>query len=902
MVEGDAILLDGSTVHLRSLTAADRLAVVALFDSLSPESRRRRFFTALKTLEGPLLDRLLRVDHNDAIVIVAVRSGRIVGIGRANRELTSAGTASDRAEVAFTVADELHGHGIATLLLEALATRARLVDIAYFVAVTQSDNGAMLRVFRSAGYDALIHHDPLDPALMLISFSINEDDESRAARRNRERQAGRASLEPLLRPRSIAVIGVSETRLTPGRRVLQELVAHGYTGPVFPVHPHASSIESLPCFSSVAAIGQPIDLAIIAVPAPDVINVARRCAEAGVRGILVLSAGFAEVGVEGRTRQMELLTVVRDSGMRCIGPNCLGIVNTNDTVRMHAVFTELDLAPGPVALMSQSGAVAMAIASLAKQRGIGFSSLVSVGNKVDVSGNDLLEYWDQDEQTRVIALYLESFGNPRKFARLAREISRRKPIVAIKAARSDAGRKAASSHTGALAAPDATVDALFDQAGILRVEEPGELLDLCVALDRLPLPGGRRVAIVGNAGGLAILAADALTHGALTLAELAPETVATLRTLAPPNASASNPVDLTATTTSEQLADATRCLVADPGVDAVIVVHVQVVTDDDDDISQILSVLSAIVTKPIVVVFGGGRVGTVGTGGAVANESTLVAVPTAREAALLLGHMADRRRWLNSQEDDAPEIPPAGIARIRSIISAGLMTGANDGWLPITAAFEILNLAGIGVAGPVLATNGEEAAAIAAAIGFPVSVKAADPSLLHRSDVGAVRIGLRDEYNVLCAYEAIEHALGDAMGGALIQAMAPSGVEMILGISNDRHFGPLVLLGAGGRTAELWRDTALHLAPLGRNAARTMIESLRSHRLLTGFRGSEPADQTALIDALLRVAQVAAEFPEIVELDVNPLIVHTRGATAVDAKIRLAPNPAAGNDELRLLR
>jgi acyl-CoA synthetase (NDP forming)/GNAT superfamily N-acetyltransferase len=897
MTEGDAILLDGSTVHLRSLASADRTAVVALFDSLSPESRRRRFFTAMNRLEGPLLDRLLQVDHDDAIVIVAVRNGRIIGVGRSNREMSDTGAKTDRAEVAFTVADELQGHGIATLLLEALATRARLVGITHFVAMTQSDNGAMLRVFRSAGYDASIHHDPLDPAIMLISFSITEDEGSRAARRERERQAARASLEPLLRPRSIAVIGASASNLTPGRRVVQELVAHGYTGPIYPVNPHATEVESLPCFASIGAINQPIDLAIIAVPAVEVVAVARRCAEAQVRGILVLSSGFAEVGDAGRARQTELLAVVRDSGMRCIGPNCLGVVTTNDAVRMHAVFTDLDVLAGSVALMSQSGAVAMAIAGLARQRGIGFSSLVSVGNKVDVSGNDLLEYWDQDEQTRVIALYLESFGNPRKFARLAREISRRKPIVAIKAARSDAGRRAASSHTGALAAPDATVDALFDQAGILRVEEPRELLDLCMALDLLPLPNGRRVAIVGNAGGLAILAADALTHGGLALAELAPTSVETLRAIAPPNAAATNPVDLTATMTPKQLADAVRCVSGDPGVDAVIVVHVPVLANDQDETTTMLSELSAAGPKPIVVVFGTDRDARVS-----ANATPLVSTATAREAALLLGHIAERREWLDRQEEYELPISPAALTRIRAIISAGMLQGGNDGWLPIMAAFEMLSLAGIKVAGPVLATSSDEAAAIAAAIGFPVSVKAANPGLLHRSDVGAVRIGLRDEYNVLCAYEAIEHELGDTMGGALIQAMAPSGVEMILGISNDRHFGPLVLVGAGGRTAELWRDTALHLAPLGRQSATSMIASLRSHRLLTGFRGSEPADETALIDALVRVAQLAAEFPEIAELDMNPLIVHRHSATAVDAKIRLAANPMAEHDELRLLR
>ena len=892
---GDAVLRDGSTVHLRSLTSADRTGLVALFDSLSPESRRHRFFNARRTLDGALLERLLEVDHDNAIVIVAVRNGRIVGVGRSNRDHHS--TTSESAEVAFTVADELHGHGIATLLLEALAARARIVGITRFVAMTQADNGAMLRVFRSAGYPATVRHDEGDASIMLIAFPITEDEGSRAARRGREREAARASLWPLLRPTSIAVIGASATHDTAGRRVVQELLAHGFTGTIAPVHPTATSIESLPTYASVGAIATPVDLAVIAVPAEAVLGVARQCSEAGVRAILVLSAGFAETGDVGLERQKELLDIVRSGGMRCVGPNCLGIVTTHASVRMHAVFTGLEVQPGRLALMSQSGAVAMAIASLAHERGVGLSSLVSVGNKIDVSGNDLLEYWDQDDNTHVIALYLESFGNPRKFARLAREISRRKPIVAIKAARSAAGSRAASSHTGALTAPDATVDALFQQSGILRVDEPRELLDLCVALDALPLPSGRRVAIVGNAGGLAILAADALGNGNLELAVLSRQTVDRLRTISSPNAAVTNPVDLTATMTTEQLEAALRLILKDDGVDAVVVVHVSVLANDQAPTDDALSRITAIATKPIVCAFDRARVVGVASPGPLT-----VSTPSARDAALLLGRLADRFDWLRRVEDPAQPIEPDALAHIRTMISAGLRRDRDGGWLPVTAAFEILHLAGIGVVGPVFASDADRAGAIAAAIGFPVSLKAANPTLLHRTDVGAVRIGLSDADSVVCTYESFAQALGPEMQGGLVQAMAPTGVEMILGLTNDARFGPVALVGAGGRTAELWRDTAVHLAPLGPVAAQTMIESLRSSRLLTGFRGSMPADMAALVDALVRIAQLGVAFPEIAELDINPLIVHAHGATAVDAKIRLAPNTSLANDELRMMR
>lgn len=900
---GNAVLVDGSTIGIKSMHADDRDRLIAFFDSLSMESRRRRFFSALPRLEGPLLDRLLDIDQTATIALVAERDGEIVGVGRANRipDLHSGAVA----EVAFVVSDRLQGLGIGTLLLEGLASRARVVGIASFVAATQADNGSMLRVFRNAGYHAMIKRDPEDASLINISFPIEEDETSRTARRARERSAARASLRPLLRPKSIAVIGVSRNSPSTGRRVVQELIRKGFTGSVFPVNPNTGAIEGLTSHASIASVaestGNQIDLAVIAVPAESVVRVAQECADAGVRSLLVLSAGFAETGPEGRDRQDRLLEIVRGSGMRLIGPNCLGVITTDDLISMHAVFTDLAVGPGSIALMSQSGAVAIAIARLATQRGIGLSALVSVGNKADVSGNDLLEYWDQDDTTRVITLYLESFGNPRKFARLAREVSLHKPIVAIKAARSPEGSRAAASHTGALVAPDSTVDALFEQAGVLRVDEPGELLSVAHALEYLPLPKGRRVAVVGNAGGLAILTADALARQHLALAELLPDTVAQLQSIAPANAALHNPVDLTANVPLEVLNEATLLVVADAGVDAVVVVHVSVRDDDQRTVMAMLDQLIATSEKPIVSVFGTTPSSAQGPGphttGATSHRVLWTTSP--REAALVVERMVTRAEWLQSYEEVETPIETEALDRIRTIVATALRKTADDGWVSPTAAFEIMQLAGVHVAGPVHVSDPDQAVAVASAVGYPVSIKAASPTMLHRSDLGAVRIGLLDDDDVLSAYQSMERALGDEMRGAFVQPMAETGVEVIMGIKNDERFGSLVLIGAGGRNAEIWRDTSIHLAPVGRRAAVEMIHSLRSYPLLTGFGGASPSDQESLVDALLRLGQLAAEIPEIAEMDVNPIIVHPAGVTAVDVKIRLTPNRNPLNDELR---
>ncbi len=836
----------------------------------------------MAVLDGELLERLLDVDGPSAFAVVTERLGKIIGVGRAHR------SKSTEAEVAFTVSDRHQHHGIGTLLLEALADRAAENGIEQFVAVTQADNVEMLHVFRNCGLQVSIRHDPEDASTMLVELQVDVGHEQfLAARRKREQSAVALSLQPLLAPRSIAVIGVSTTTKSPGRRILDALIDHEFAGHLVAVNPHAENIGGVRTVPTVADIGDSIDLAIIAVPASSVESVARECGEQGVRALLVISAGFAEIGDVGRNRQQELLNIVRSFGMRLIGPNCLGVVTTSEDVRMHAVFANIRILPGHVALMSQSGAVALAIAALAAESGLGLSSLVSVGNKADVSGNDLLDYWDCDPRTKVIALYLESFGNPRTFARRARDVGSRKPIVAIKSARSTAGSVAATSHTGALTSQDSTVDALFEQTGVLRVDDPGDLVSLCSALSALPLPAGRSVAVVGNAGGLSILTVDAMSNNDLVPAQLSPATTSDLRSIASPNASLSNPVDLTADATPAQITEAVRLVLSDEEVDAVIVDYVGMNLETTQRLITSLAVLAHSATKPILTVLATQDRSVLQTS---VGQHYLPTAASPTQAALVIAKMADRFDWLQNGGRPETHPPTENAESIASLLLTETSEMRDSRTVSSPTAALVFKLAGIRVAMPHYAASAESAAHIASEIGFPVCLKAANPNLKHRSDEGAVWTNLKDEFGLDCAFRAFEQRLGASMEGVLVQPMAAEGVEMIVGIINDPAFGPLVMVGAGGREAEIWKDSAVHLAPVSHAAALNMVSSLRSFPLLSGFRGSPPADIAALVDIVVRVARLAADFPSLEAIDANPVIVHRQGATAVDVKIKLSPD------------
>ena len=693
--------------------------------------------------------------------------------------------------------------------------------------------------------------------------------------------SGRGGIEALLRPRSIAVIGVSGRASSVGHRIVANLVAGGFTGAVFPVGRHAEQVAGLRVLEHISDAPTGVDLAVIAVEAAEVNGVARECARAGVRSLVVISAGFAETGDEGRSRQRELRDIACRAGIRLIGPNCLGVVNASPDVSMHAVFVNVEARPGGLSLMTQSGAVGMTLAASANRRGIGLSCFVSVGNKADVSGNDLLEYWERDETTTVIALYLESFGNPRRFSEVARRVSASKPIVALKAGRSAGGSRAASSHTAALALPDAAVDALFEQTGVTRVDDLRELLDVAAAFSALPLPAGRRIGVVGNAGGLGILVADALDGQSCRLAAFTEATTARMSVLAPRNAAIANPVDLTAAVETAAFVSCLEAVLADPGVDGVITVHAVVDAGRVSELSDFVAAAGRAAGKPVVSVMEDPAL----AGCASRVGQVIVEMPD--EAAKVMEKLARRHEWLSSPQEPRRPIPDAAIVRVQMMLEDARSNSSHSDWIDPVRAFALARAVGISVAAPVLVNDEEEAARAADRIGYPVSLKAANPSLVHRSDRNALRLELHDEFNVASAFDAISNQLGDDMGGAIVQPMVAPGVEMIIGLTNDPMFGPLVVVGAGGRTAELWKDTSLHLAPLIPGEAQRMIEQLRSAPLLHGFRGSQPADVGALVDALERLAQLALEVPEIAELDINPLIVHPHGAIAVDVKIKM---------------
>jgi acetyl coenzyme A synthetase (ADP forming)-like protein len=589
--ECDVVLADGGTVHMRPLGPEDADRLLAFHAGLSDETVFLRFFSARPTLSAEEVERLTQVDHHSRVALVAELGDRLVGVARYDRESTT-----DSAEVAFVIDDEHQGRGIGTILLEHLAAAARERGITRFVAQTPAHNDLMLGVLRSAGFaeQTRVDHD-----VVHVELLIEPTDRARAAIEEREHRAESASVARLLTPRSVAVIGASRNPDTVGHHVLRNLLTGGYTGPVYASNPDAAHVASVRAYPTVLDVPGNVDLAVIAVPASAVLGVVRQCAAKGVAGLVVLSAGFGEVG--DVAAQAELRDLARRNGMRLVGPNCVGVVNT--AVGLDATFSPYAPSRGRIAMQSQSGALGIAILERSARIGLGVSSFVSVGNKADVSGNDLLQYWEDDPGTDVVLLYLESFGNPHKFARIARRVSRRKPIVAVKSGRSAAGVRAASSHTAAMASPDIAVDALFRQAGVIRVDTLDELFDMALVLSSQPLPGGNRVAIIGNSGGPGILATDACASAGLEVPELSATTQAALRAVVDPIASVSNPVDLVASATPAVYERALRIVLTDEAVDAAIVICTPTFAASPPRIADVLRRATGVTDKPVLGCF-----------------------------------------------------------------------------------------------------------------------------------------------------------------------------------------------------------------------------------------------------------------------------------------------------------
>ena len=877
--ESDVALRDGRTVHLRPVQADDFERIERFLGSLSDEARWFRFFSG-----APDVSRMAHwiADTRRGVGLLAVTAedGMVVGHGQYAPD--DAGSA----EVAFAVADGWQGRGIATLLLAQLAETAAAEGVLHFTASVLPANHRMIGTFRDSGFPVEVR---VRPGELQITLPTTMTEEGRSHFEEREGSSAVAAVGHVLAPRSVAVVGASRRPGSIGAAIMANLVAGGFTGPIFPINPRAATIEGRPAFASVADVPEAPELAVIAVPADQVIAVARECAAAGVRALVVVTAGFSEVGGAGQARQDRLLAVCRAAGMRLVGPNCLGVINTDPDVALNASFAPGAPQPGRVGFASQSGAFGIAALDLARTHGTGLSAFVSTGDKADLSGNDFLRYWESDPRTDVIALYLESFGNPAKFARIARRITAVKPVIAVKSGRSGAGQRAASSHTGALiAAADTTVDALFRHSGVIRADTVAEMFDAASLLSRQPLPGGKRVAIVTNAGGPAILCADACEAEGLEVRPLDEMTRATLARALPAEASVTNPVDMIASATAADYARALEAVLDDPDVDAVIAIFVAPLATRAADVAAAVRAVGLqprAARTPVLAVF-------LGPDGPANVEDGVPLFDSVEAAARALGHATRYGRHRMRPPDPLTPTPPAQTDRIAALIAEELALG--EGWMSPAAAEALLRTAGLPITASRSVVKPGAVRRAAQELGGFVAVKAVGPGLLHKSDAGGVRLGLSAVAAERAAQEMrlVLVAGGMAPDGFLVQEMAPTGVELIVGVVGDPHFGPLIAVGAGGTTAELIGDVQVRLAPVGPREADAMLRELRTFPLLDGFRGTPKAAVGAVRDIVERISALAAAHPEIAELDCNPVIAGPSGAVIVDARIRIARAPS----------
>lgn len=705
-----------------------------------------------------------------------------------------------------------------------------------------------------------------------------------------------ASLRPFFRPNAVAVVGASREPASLGYRLVDALVEGGFPGPIYPVNPRASAIRGLRAYPAVRELPGPVDLAVIAVPRDSVLSVVDDCAAHGVRALVVITAGFAEVGPEGRLLQQRLVEKIRRHGLRLVGPNCLGLLSTGPDAPLNATFVPVAPPHGRVAMSSDSGALGLAVLAAAVRLELGVSSCVSVGNRADVSSNDLLEYWEGDEATGVILLYLESFGNPRRFARIARRVGRCKPIVAVKAGRTQAGFRAAGSHTAALAVRDVAVEALFHQSGVIRAETLAELFDLAAALECQPLPPGRRVGILTNAGGPAILCADACEAAGLSLPVLSDRTQEQLAAFLPATASLANPVDMIASATPEHYQRAIQALLGSGEVDAVVVIHVspgmlglepyvQAIQE-----SAVAAATCHSVARPILCCLMPEQVNLklVGSG-----QRRIPCYAFPEVPARVLGKLASYAEWRAQPLGEVPDLAdidvPAAQAVCRQVLARG------GGWLSIEETQRLLQAMRLPLAPGGVAQTADEAVELARQLGFPVAMKLASTRILHKTEADGVHLHLHDETMVRQAFAAIQSRLGSdhnlpANDGVLVQPMITGGTEVMVGVTQDRLFGPLVAFGLGGIHVEVLGDVCFRVTPLTDRDAAEMVRSIRGCRLLQGYRGHPPADIPALQELLLRVSRLVEEIPQIAELDLNPVMALPpgQGCRIVDTRIRIS--------------
>ncbi|WP_328437182.1 GNAT family N-acetyltransferase [Streptomyces sp. NBC_00444] len=873
-----ALLADGTTVCIRPVTPGDHDQLEGLYEEMSPENLRLRFFAASRRSAAMAADRACASSRPGYRALLAETKSQVIGLAEYD-----AGDDKDSAEISIAVADGLHHRGIGTLLVEHLVSAARAEGITSFTADALSENHEVLQLFADLGLRTARRFEGPE---VRCTVELDETDNYLSAVEARGTCANIASLEPLLRPATVAVVGAGRKPGSVGRAILHHLHTGGYAGRLFAVNPRATSIMGVPSYPSISALPKTPDLVVVAVPSAGIPAAAEECGKVGARALLVITAGLDSEQAQA------LMAACRTYGMRLVGPNCLGITNTDSDVSLDATFAADHPRPGTAGVAVQSGGVGIALLDGLSRLGIGVSSFASLGDKYDVSGNDMLQWWESDGRTDLALLHLESFGNPRAFSRTARRVTRRLPVLTVDAGRTDAGRRAAASHTAAAATRTMTRRALFTQAGITATHSCAELLETAALLHSQPLPTGTRVAIVTNAGGAGVLAADACAEAGLAIPPFTPQMVDDLLAVLPEGAAVGNPVDATAAVTEEQLSECVDGIMRYPGIDAVVLalVPTAVATATGDDLVRALTGGPGRRTRTAIVIrmeqdlpvrllpaSGGG---------------TIPSYAEPQAAARALAHAAHRADWLSRPAGTVPDLENVDTPRAHAVAEAFLAAHPEGGWLDPRTCADLLACYGV----PQLAwawAETEDEAVIAAdrlrGADGRVVMKAHWPGLVHKSEQHAVHLDLRGDTQVRAAFRDFATRFDGLLTGVLVQPLARRGTELFAGVVQDEVFGPLVLFGLGGTATEVLADHAARLAPLADQDVHDLITAPRCAPLLFGARGNGPIDLEGLEQLLLRLSRMASDLPQLAEADFNPVLATPGGISVLDARVRLLP-------------
>lgn len=873
--EADVVLSDGGTVHLRPIIPADADQLVSFHGRLSDRTRYFRYFGPYPRMPKRDVERFSNVDYTNRVAFVALLGDDIVAVGRFDRL-----GERDSAEAAFVVQDEHQGRGLGSILLEHLAAAARDCGLRRFVAEVLAENSAMVRVFRDAGYQV---RRAMEEGVVHLEFDIDPTEESLAVARAREQAAEARSVHNLLHPRSVAVIGASTDHHKIGHAVLVNLLTADFAGPVYPVNPEHRSVRGVRAYPSVLDIPDDVDLAVVAIPAPGIDEVLDACLAKGVKALVIVSSGFSESGPDGREIERRMVRSARVHGMRVVGPNALGVVNTDQGNRLNATLAPRLPGSGRTGFFCQSGALGVAILATATERGLGLSTFVSAGNRADVSGNDMLQYWQTDPATDVVLLYLESFGNPRKFARLARRLARSKPIVVVKSGRNAvrAGLAATSVQVD-----ETSVQTLFEQAGVIRVESVAQMFDTALLLAHQPLPAGERIAVVGNSSALGMLAADVAQGEGLRLS--------------------CEPVDVGAAAEPEEFAAAVREAALREDVDALVAVFAPPVavpgTAYARALREALQQAGTTATKPVVTTFLAAEgvpdeLAVPGSDGSAAWGS-IPSYPSPERAVLSLARATRYARWRSAPQGHF--VRPEGIAedRARDVVERLLTDGEHR--LTDDEAVELLGCYGIELVPFRRVRSADEAAAAADELGYPVAVKSAGEHLRHRSDLVGVRLDLINAEAVRAACQDL--ARMSEVDDVYVQRMADRGNSCVIDLMDDPSFGTLVSFGLSGVASELLGDKAYRAVPMTDADVAALVRAPRAAPLLAGYRGDEPADLSAVEDLVLRVATLVEDLPEVCELTLQPVLASARGARVTGARVSVRRSSAAPDTGPRRLR